>query len=222
MLPTSDSLINIHSHFKPRIENEFVIRNAFLKINAAHISKLNYPVSVGLHPWHINEMAIHECEEKLNELASLKNVFAIGEIGIDRSIQTNIKVQLLYFEIQLSVAEKFKKPIIIHSVKSYSDIIPYLKKSPVPFIFHAFSGNEIQAIELLKYNCKLSFGKNLFYFKQNEILKSLPDDSFFLETDSANHINIFDVYNKAAEIRKIKTDVLKAQLFHTFAQTFSN
>jgi len=221
MFPTSDSLINVHSHFRKKIPSEFAIRNAFLKHDNSKLSKIEYPVSIGLHPWHIDEMTIEECEEKLLQLVSLDNVFAIGETGIDRSIETDLKKQYSFFEAQLTIAETINKPVIVHAVKSYSDMIPYLKRSTVPFIFHAYNGNKIQAKELLKYNCKLSFGKNIFGHKSDDILRILPDGTFFLETDTANHITISDVYDKAAEIRKTKTTLLKEQLFHTFAQIFS-
>jgi TatD DNase family protein len=221
MFLKKDPFINIHSHFKPRFPDEIVIRNAYLTLSKSQIPKLSYPVSLGLHPWHLHKMSIESCIEKLSATVVSPNVMAVGEIGIDRAIDTPISIQSAYFEAQLNIAEKVNKPVIIHAVHSYSDLIPYLKKSKVPFIFHQFNGNELQAKELLQYSCKLSFGINLLHPKSHAIFRTLPNDSFFLETDVSGNYSIRDIYAKAAEIRQMEQDVLKDQLFHTFAKIFA-
>jgi TatD DNase family protein len=218
MLPNVDSYINIHSHSKPKLVNEFVLRNAYLALSESQLDLLPYSLSVGLHPWFVNRMSIETCTDKLVEAAVVKTVLAIGEIGIDRAIEVPIHTQLIYFEAQLNIARALQKPVIIHAVRSYSDIIPYLKKSKVPFIFHQFSGNKQQASELLKYNAYLSFGKNLFDHKAEEIFPSLPLSQVFLETDTAKHLHIADIYQKAAELKKMSVDELKSALFSNFAQ----
>lgn len=214
----ADTFINIHSHHKPRLENEFVVRNAYLKLSSESIQNIPYAVSVGLHPWHLNQMTVNECADTLIELASSEKVLAIGEIGIDRAIDTPVNKQLSYFEAQLHVARALQKPIIIHAVKSYGDLIPFLKKTKVPFIFHQFQGNEQQARELLKYNAFLSFGKNLFEPKSEQTFKTVPLEHIFLETDTAHHLHIADVYRKAAELKELHIDELKSIVFHNFAQ----
>ncbi len=218
---SADDLINIHSHHGPRLGNEVVIRNAYTMLSRAQLEALPYAVSVGLHPWHLSKMSEQACADYLLEVTDLKNVWAIGEIGIDRAIPVPVDVQQRYFDVQLTVAKALQKPVIIHAVRSYSDLLPYLKKSRVPFIFHGFNGNKQQAADLLKYNARLSFGKNLFEPAHETVFKTLPDGAFLLETDTANHIHIADIYNKAAELRGIEVDVLKHQLFYTFAQIFS-
>ena len=220
MFPTSNFLINIHSHHKPKLTNEFVIRNAFMKLNNRKIECLKYPVSVGLHPWFIDTMNINDCMNALEEMLASKNAFAVGEIGIDKASNISLNKQIEFFEAQLHVAEKFNKPIIVHAVKSYYDFIPYLKKTTTTFIFHQFNGNQQIANQLLNYSCKLSFGKNLFNTKSDNILRLIPSNSFFLETDDASHIHIYDVYNKAAEIRKVTIEELQTEIFCTFKNIF--
>lgn len=213
-----ESFINIHTHHKPRLPEEFVIRNAYLKLHTEQIQNLPYTVSVGLHPWHLVQMTVNECADRLIEIASSNKVLAIGEIGIDRAIDIPVTTQTAYFDAQLNVARALQKPIIIHAVRSYGDIIPFLKKTKVPFIFHQFQGNEQQAKELLKYNAFLSFGKNLFEPKSEQTFKALPLESIFLETDTAHHLHIADIYRKAAELKQLHIDELKSILFNNFAQ----
>jgi TatD DNase family protein len=218
MLPTADSYINIHSHSKPKVAGEFVLRNAYMRFEESQLNAFTYALTVGLHPWFVNRMSLTTCSDKLVEAAVSKNVLAIGEIGIDRAIDTPIHTQLAYFDAQLNIARALQKPVIIHAVRSYSDIIPYLKKSKVPFIFHQFSGNRQQATELLKYNAYLSFGKNLFDHKAEEIFPDLPLSQLFFETDTAKHLHIADIYQKAAELKKMSVGELKSAVFSNFAQ----
>lgn len=212
-----DLFINIHSHHKPQLKNEFVLRNAYLSLSSESIQNLPYAVSVGLHPWYLQQMTVIECTDKLIELASSEKVMAIGEIGIDRAIDTPVQKQLTYFEAQLNIARALQKPVIIHAVKSYGDLVPFLKKTKVPFIFHQFQGNEQQAKELLKYNAFLSFGKNLFEPKSEQTFKTVPLENIFLETDTLHHLHIADIYRKAAELKEMHIDELKSIVFHNFA-----
>jgi TatD DNase family protein len=198
--------INVHTHHKPRLVDETVIRNAFHKLDSAQIEALPYWVSVGIHPWHIQQIELDYAMDQLTELALLPNVKAIGEIGIDRTITTPIHLQQRYFDAQLTVARAVNKPVIIHAVRSYSDILPYQKKSKVPFIYHGFKGNLQQATEIVKHGGYFSFGAALFEPTIERVFESVNNAHFFLETDTARHLNIFDVYRKAAELKKMSEE----------------
>lgn len=215
MIASKSAYINIHTHFKPN-QNVLAVRNAYLKLSAPQLSELPYMVSVGLHPWHIKKYNLTTCTDLLMDVVNLSNVFAIGEIGIDRAIDVPISTQMQYFEAQLNIARAVQKPVIIHAVKSYSDLMPFLKKTKVPFIFHGFTGNIQQAKEMLKYNAYLSFGKILFEEKYQDVLAQIPNDRFLLETDSAK-ISINQIYDLAAKAKAIEVDELKSLVFNTFA-----
>jgi TatD DNase family protein len=218
MFPTADSFINIHCHAKPKIPGEFVIRNAYLPVQQDKLNNLPYATSVGLHPWFIQQMSVNECSDRLIEAATSPKVLAIGEIGIDRAIHIPVPTQLTYFDAQVNIARALQKPVIIHAVRSYSDIIPFLKKSKVPFIFHQFSGNGQQANELIKYNAYLSFGQNLLDPKSAETFRNMPISQLFLETDISTRMDISDVYAKASELKMLPIDELKSIVFHNFAR----
>jgi TatD DNase family protein len=215
MIASESSYINIHTHTKPGT-NELVVRNAYLKLNAIQIVRLHYMVSVGLHPWHINKYNLTTCTDLLMDAVHLDNVFAVGEIGIDRAIDIPVSTQIQYFEAQLNIARAVQKPVIIHAVKSYSDLMPFLKKTKVPFVFHGFTGNIQQAKEILKFNAYLSFGKSLIDDKHREVLAQIPNDRFLLETD-VSKIGIDNVYELAAKAKGITIDELKSVVFNTFA-----
>lgn len=213
--------INIHTHFKPIKSGELNVRNGWLLKTGAY-ANLNYLVSVGLHPWFLTNMTVGECTEQLMDVVTQHNVFAVGEIGLDRAIAIPMQTQLKYFEAQLVVARAAAKPVILHAVKSYSDFIPYQKKSRVPFIYHGFNGNLQQAKELIKNGAFLSFGKALWQLKVQEVVKAIPLEHLFLETDNESGLSIEMVYNQAASLRQIENNELKFKIYHNFAQLTSS
>ncbi|MCO4294589.1 TatD family hydrolase [Solitalea sp. MAHUQ-68] len=217
--PLESDFINIHTHFKPK-SGEWVLRNAFHCLSPESIQTMNYAVSVGVHPWHVEKVNWDAFYFRLNESLKLPNVLAVGEIGLDRAIQTPIEIQQKYFESQLVFANRFNKPVIIHAVRTYTEFVPYLKESSVPFIFHHFAGNEQELLQLMKHNTYFSFGKLLFTAtKMIDIFKNIPINRLFLETDTAP-ISIQQVYEKAAELKNMKVIDLKENVFHNFAAVF--
>lgn len=222
MYPSKDSYINIHTHHKPRLREEFVVRNAYLPLHTAKLVHLNYGISCGVHPWFSDKYSTVEVMAKLTNAVSCDKVLAVGEIGMDLSISIPLNIQRQVFEVQLEIASQKAIPVIIHAVKTYYDFVPYLKSSGVCFIFHQFNGNTKQAEALLEHGAILSFGKNLFNYKSDDVLRFIPEGHFFLETDTSNHVHIADIYRKAAEIRNTEEYNLKEELFNTFVRVFGN
>jgi TatD DNase family protein len=214
--PPAHFFINIHTHHKPSLSNEFALRNAYL--NNLHNS--SYPLSCGLHPWYAQTITEEKLHQTLSELTSNPMVWAIGEIGLDRSNGPDIAIQIRMLEVQLMIAEQNKLPVIWHVVRSFSDILPFIKNFRVQHIIHQFNGNLTEAKRLIDMGCLLSFGKNLFNYKSDDVLRRIPTSAILLETDTASHLHIGDIYEKAAEIRKTEMTVLKAQVFYNFEQIF--
>ncbi len=207
--------LNLHTHRKPQSPQEFCIRNAFFPKRIESISHLPYPVSVGVHPWFSGEKVM-DFTQKMEAFLAMKNVIAVGEIGLDRVKNVPFSQQVEVFEQQLFWAEKYQKPIILHCVKAISDIFPYLKKTKVPFIFHQFDGNERQLAQLLPYPAYFSFGKNLFTSpKSQNMFNLVPENRYFLETDIAA-IRIEKVYAQAALLKNISEENVKAQVHNNF------
>jgi len=212
--------IDIHSHKKGnKTSSVFAIFNSPL---SADIPANNF-FSTGCHPWDVGETTIAFIEEQLNSIIGNDKLIAIGEIGLDRHIETDIEIQKEAFETQLNIAIKNKKPVIIHCVRAYSDLMSILKnrRIEIPMILHDYNGNRIQTEKLLTFNCYFSFGKSLFQdrIKLNETFRKIPLNRLFLETDDSN-ITIESVYAKAAEIRSISLSQLIAQEKQNFVEIF--
>ena len=178
--------------------------------------------SIGIHPWYIVEDRMDDdlkiIEEKLKE----HNCLAIGECGLDKRIEIPFEQQILVFEKQLALAEKYKKPVVIHCVAAYQEVISIKKKLKisVPMIIHGFSKNSQVADQLIGAGFYLSFGKFLL---QNPDLKTvfqnIPNDRFFLETDDKD-INIQEIYKIAAAIRKTEVDAIILQVQQNYHKVF--
>ena len=169
--------------------------------------------SVGIHPAYIKTSSIEEELEIIRENLSNKNCLAIGEIGLDKLCETDFELQIDVFERQLQLASEYRFPVIIHSVRAYQEILHIRKKLKltIPFIFHGFNKNEQILNQIIAQNCYASFGKNLLYNKNLQIIfAKLSANQFFLEND-ASEISIKEIYTIAAEIRNSTIEELQLQ-----------
>jgi TatD DNase family protein len=161
--------------------------------------------SIGIHPWYIKEDQIDLELKIIEDKLQPENCLAVGECGLDKRIEIPLEQQIIVFEKQLALAEKYKKPVVIHCVAAFQEITAIKKKLKisVPMIIHGFSKNKQLAEQLIKDGFYLSFGK---YLLNNPDLKtvfeSVPNDRFFLETDTIEE-DIQQVYNIASEYKNI-------------------
>lgn len=178
--------------------------------------------SVGIHPWYIKEDRIEEDLKIIDQKLQTANCLAIGECGLDKRIEVPFDLQITVFEKQLAFAEKYKKPVVIHCVAAFQEVIAIKKKMKisVPMIIHGFAKNNQLAEQLIKEGFYLSFGK---YLLKNPDLKTvflnIPNDRFFLETDTIEE-NIKEVYNLASEYKNITIRELQEVISSNFKIVF--
>ena len=211
-------LINIHTHRFSSDDNILEIVNQYPKDFEETIP--NY--SIGIHPWYINENRLVEDLKIIESKLLEKKCLAIGECGLDKKIEKSLDIQIKVFESQLALAEKYQKPVIIHCVAAFQELIAIKKQknSTVPMIIHGFSKNEQTAKQLLDHGFYLSFGKYLLRNPALEsVFQSIPNDRFFLETDTITE-NILDVYTLAAKYKNISIQHLQQQLKQNFKTVF--
>ena len=167
--------------------------------------------SIGIHPWRIQPERLEHDMQVIADKVNEKQCFAIGECGLDKRIETPLEGQIPVFEQQLLLAEKHRKPVVIHCVAAYQETIEIKRKLgiSVPMIIHGFSKNAQVAQLLLDHGFYLSFGKYLLRNPELEsVFQSVPNDKFFLETDMIDE-TIRDVYNLAAKYKGISLDALQ-------------
>lgn len=180
--------------------------------------------SIGIHPWYIEENRLELDLKIIEEKIQTPNCLAIGECGLDKKIEQPLALQLLVFEKQLALAQKYKKPVVIHCVAAFQELITLKKKMKisVPMIIHGFAKKAPLAAQLIKEGFYLSFGKDLM---QNPALQSVfkntPNDRFFLETDIMNR-TIGDVYDAASNYKELCSSELNDIISSNFKVVFQN
>lgn len=178
--------------------------------------------SIGIHPWYIDENELHEDLNIIEEKLQTNNCLAIGECGLDKRIEVPLDLQVSVFEKQLELAEKYKKPVVIHCVASFQEVMAIKKKMKinVPMIIHGFSKNNQLAEQLIAAGFYLSFGK---YLIKNPDLKTVfqnvPNDRFFLETDTTEE-SIKQVYELASEYKELNLKELEGVISSNYKSVF--
>lgn len=214
-------LIDIHSHL---INSSFVANNKYLKfVIGTH--------SMGLHPWELAiEDDIRSIKARFNILKQSINprVITIGECGLDRR-RTNIADLSLQEEVldwHLDWATEVQKPIIIHCVKAYSDLLRILKfrNYKGKILIHDFSENIQIAEKFLNYDCYFSFGANLFKTKHHSsrLIRELPKEKMFLETDDQTIFDIEVIYDKAKDLLHMSSREIEDLFEQNLYAFFSN
>ena len=193
---------NLHTHHFTNQEDVLEIVNQY-----PHVFDDSLPnYSIGIHPWYIVEYRIDSDLQIIESKLQSINCVAIGECGLDKRIETPMALQQMVFEKQLALAEKYQKPVIIHCVAAFQEIIAIKNKLniTVPMIIHGFSKNIEVANELIKNGFYLSFGKYLLLNSELELVfNSVPNERLFIETDTIEE-DIKAVYDLAAKYKNIK------------------
>lgn len=169
------------------------------------------PYSIGIHPKDIDVNAVDRQFEWMKNRVS-ENCLAIGECGLDSFVETDQKIQEDVFLRQIQFANEVKKPIIIHCVRKFYEVISFKKYAEQPMIIHGFNKKERIAEDLLKNNFYLSFGKAVLYnLSLQNTLKITPLDKIFLETDN-DDFSLEELYEKVSEIKGISLENLNKQI----------
>ncbi|MEY4669170.1 MAG: hypothetical protein RL518_1869 [Pseudomonadota bacterium] len=144
--------------------------------------------SAGIHPHD----AGHQIDQELLErLAHHPKVVAIGETGLDFYRDwAPVDAQYARFELQIEVAKRVKKPLIIHSRQAGEQSLALLKERnarDVGGVFHCFAENAEFAARLWEIGFYVSF-PGLLTFKKaqevREICKAIPLERILVETDA--------------------------------------
>jgi len=216
-------LFDMHTHRDRRAADTVRILNIGSGFGVAGVQA---PVSMGLHPWHLREEGIDRDLQALEAAAPQPGVLAIGECGLDRACDTPMPLQEAAFRRQLALAERLRKPVVIHCVRAFEEVLRLLREArvTVPVIFHGFRKDAATARRIAGAGHRLSFGKALADARNAAIFRSLPRGHVFLETDDAE-AGITDVYALAAAAADVDIPTLAERLWadalSVFGQTLN-
>jgi len=196
----TDTHCHIFSEYYPNIDNlldnaqknniiKMINNGTDLKSNkeVLEISEKHGQISpaIGFHPEDIDHFDTNNL--KIIE-KNIDKIIAIGEIGLDYHYEnSNREKQKDLFELQLSLAEKYHLPVIVHSRDATEDTINILKKYPtVRGSIHCFSGSLETAQNYIKMGYKLGIGGVLTFKNSNlyKVIEQISLNDIILETDS--------------------------------------
>ena len=162
-----------------------------------------------------------------NQLLTLKKesqkeqCWAIGECGLDRRSAVSMTEQEAILAAQIEWATEIQKPLVIHCVKAFSELIKMKEKYQpnVAFVVHGFNNNQQIFNELLKNNFYFSFGKAILQEDSNatKALKNIPHNRFLLETDNEK-TSIKIIYETTSSILNLQKNELKALIINNLKE----
>lgn len=223
----NESWCDIHAHSRPiHFMNSTV---ACLSHQEILEHKINFHrFSVGIHPWwleNINETDLKILKGEVEALLKHPHNVAIGETGLDRLYKKSWDKQLELFKWHWDLAEQYKKPIVIHKVRSGSDFLGLMKsrKPQTPWIFHDYNGTKEEVSDLLRlhHNCLFSFGESLLRREAtSEVVELIDLEHLLVETDEESQLQLPHYYEKLAQLKSTTLLAVEEQIVHSFNQIF--
>ena len=197
----------IHNHIKDYPEPNV------LDIGADEKEAENVPLfSAGIHPKLIDK-SFSENFAAVTRLASHPHCAAIGEGGIDFFSSATVEEQKEAFMQHLRLAQQYAKPVIIHCVRAYSEIISALNAArfQLPVVMHSYNGNIQTTQQLLRReNIYFSFSDKILA-PNCAALKSLdiiPIERILIETDNSNS-QLQPIVTLISSIKRVGEETIK-------------
>ena len=215
--------INFHCHKPDSCNNGYGVYS--LNVNDIVDEQIPENCTIGIHPWQCKHPDVNDWLKQMDFLAQSPNVLAIGEIGLDRLRGGNLDLQTQIMLSQVDIAKSVNKPIIIHCVRAWSELLKSLSNTEFKSIkkaIHGFRGKTDIAKQLITQNYYISFG-SILVDPTPELAESLtmvPLDRLFFETDTSE-MPIGEVYSAASDILNIPIKDLSQQAERNFAEFFN-
>lgn len=221
-LPQPEDYIDMHTHGGKPAAGVFIVESLM-----AHEDKLPGNISgvaytFGIHPWFLTETNHKQLMSSVKDIVPLPNIVAIGEAGFDKLRGPSPELQRKIFEEQAVIAEALAKPVIIHCVRAWEELLASQKRlrPKSPWLIHGFRGKKELAGQLLSKGMYISFWFDFVMRSESaNLIRSLPKNRMFLETDGAD-TDIREIYGKVAADLDLPIDELKAVMTNNFIDFF--
>ncbi|MDC7225236.1 MAG: TatD family hydrolase [Spirochaetales bacterium] len=195
---TQPQYIDAHLHISPGAELsvDSRIKTVFLNsvssddfITVDNNSSPSVMPYFGIHPWRVENSSQAELRVLEQQLAT-SPICGIGECGLDfskkykpgRTHQTNV------FSAQLQLAKTLNKPLSIHCVQAWGEMLNLLKRYsplPSPFLLHSFYGSIEVLRQLLELGAYISLSELSLQNceKTAAVIREIPFERILVETD---------------------------------------
>lgn len=171
--------------------------------------------ALGVHPWSAATMDEDEGARWLAELRA-RDPRVVGEIGLDalwaRDDAARAR-QRRVFRDQLALARELDRPIVVHCVRAYPELLGILARDGVPRaggMMHAWSGPPDQVPRALALGLHLSFGPMILRDRAKKARGSVaevPTDRLLAETDCPNMLPPGETRGEPAHLPRVIAEI---------------
>lgn len=164
--------------------------------------------TVGLHPWETERLdAYRLVDQMLTRYLQNEYCLAVGEVGLDRLRGASLNIQKELLEVQLIIAERSHKPIVIHCVRAWSELFSVFRRQPYTQhkAIHGYRSSLPILARLLEEEWYISIGFNT----PNEIISQIPLKQLLLESDDSNQ-PISALYERVASLLHESPEMLQS------------
>ena len=152
--------------------------------------------SAGIHPWDAGKYDL----AAFAPLFDSPRCLAIGECGLDRTSDAALPLQMKVFEAQIAESVRRGKPLVIHCVRCFPELLRLKSK--------------------LDAGCTLSFGAGLLRDAGNmEYFAEIPPDRILIETDESPEL-FEQIFAEAAAMRLLSPAEFAALVRANFRRIF--
>lgn len=221
--PLPGDYIDIHTHGSAPVAGIYAIENLMAHEGRTPSEIPAQPCTFGIHPWHLSKALADSLISNVKSVVFSPNLVAVGEAGFDKLRGPAIDLQEKVFKEQVLISEEIRKPLFIHCVRAWDELLPLHKRMrpKMPWLIHGFRGNAELAGQLLAKGMYLSFWFDFVLRPESsKLIKGLPKERIFLETDGAE-VDIRIIYDKVAGDLSMSADDLKSLILRNLIEFFS-
>jgi TatD DNase family protein len=221
--PQQGDYIDIHIHGGQPAAGLFILESLMAHEDKLPSSTEGVAYTYGIHPWFLSETNLSEQLDKVRKITQGPDIIAIGEAGFDRLRGPSFDLQRKAFREQVQISENLRKPLIIHCVRSWEELVGEMRdlKPEMPWMVHGFRGKIPLAKQLLSKGFYLSVWFDFALRPESsELLRNIARNRLFLETDGAE-VDIRWIYNKVSDDLGINEEELKQIAYQNYRSFFS-
>jgi TatD DNase family protein len=133
----------------------------------------------------------------------------VGEIGLDGIKDKEKEPQASAFKIQIELAKKYNRPVLIHAVKCQDWLEDFWSILPKKFVFHSFQGKKELLKKIISYGGYVSFSPSILKYDRDDVILSVPNDKVLVETDAPYQGKMEDldaVIERVTTVKGISSD----------------
>jgi TatD DNase family protein len=221
--PQKGDYIDFHVHDGKPSEGVFILESLMAHEGKRPTANSGVAYTYGIHPWFLNEENSGKHLEDVRKMIGDPLVIAVGEAGLDKLRGPSRELQIRIFEEQIDIASEAGKPLIIHCVRAWDDLLAVHRKMKpkTPWMIHGFRGSVELGSQLILRGMYISFWFEFVLRPESaQLLKSIPSDRIFLETDGAD-VDIREIYRKVALDLEMDVEKLKGIVLENYYRFFN-